>query len=309
MWEVQPKDKTYTERTFADARAAMEKAMQQMEAASQQAQAQQPQQQLPINAGGVSVLVSRRRVEGDRRAGDDRGQSNEPQIVSLKQTCKDLKTMKSCDMVCSIEEWLTAQAPGMDESRAFAQSYAKRWASMRAGCRRCRAGCRTRSRNTRAPGPSSCRRPSTFQGYPLKSAMQMSMGGPQCTTDDGTQVASAPVFADAVEAGVEAGVGTAAGEVASAATQAAVSKVGGGAAGSVAGLRRRRFREQVRLLDDEQAPQEGRTEAKAAAAAPAEAGMIRLFRVQTETTAIRADAIPASTFDVPAGYKKVAATK
>src|ERR1043165_654422 len=34
MWDVQLKDKTYTERTFADARAALEKAMQQMEAAS-----------------------------------------------------------------------------------------------------------------------------------------------------------------------------------------------------------------------------------------------------------------------------------
>ena len=44
-----------------------------------------------------------------------------------------------------------------------------------------------------------------------------------------------------------------------------------------------------------------------AAAAPTDAGMIRLFRVQTETTAIRGDAIPASTFDVPAGYKKIAA--
>ena len=73
MWEVQPKDKTYTERTFADARAAMEKAMQQMEAASQQAQAQQPQQQAANRRHGIAVFVSRCRVEGDGRAGDDRG--------------------------------------------------------------------------------------------------------------------------------------------------------------------------------------------------------------------------------------------
>jgi len=150
---------------------------------------------------------------------------------------------------------------------------------------------------------------STFQGYPLKSAMQMTMGGPQCTTDDGTQVASAPGFSDAVEAGIDAGVSTAAGEVASAATQAAIGKVGGGAAGAVAGSAVGGFASKfgsnmMSKLHKKNDAAQAKTEP---AAAPTEAGMIRLFRLQTETTAIRNDAIPASTFDLPAGYKKVTA--
>src|SRR5262249_13681728 len=153
---------------------------------------------------------------------------------------------------------------------------------------------------------------STFQGYPLKTAMQMSMGGPQCTTDDGTQVAAAPGFADAVQAGVDAGVSTAAGEVASAATQAAIGKAGGGAAGSVAGSAvggfASKFGSNMMSKLHKKAAEQPKTGAAAASApAPGEAGMIRLFRLQTETTAIRADAIPASQFDVPAGYKKVTA--
>jgi hypothetical protein len=148
----------------------------------------------------------------------------------------------------------------------------------------------------------------TFQGYPLKSAMQITMGGPQCTTDDGTQVASAPGFADAVQAGIDAGVGTAAGEVASAATQAAIGKAGGGAAGAVAGSAvggfASKFGSSMMSKLHKKDAEQPKTEA---AAAPTDAGMIRLFRVQTETTAIRGDAIPASTFDVPAGYKKIAA--
>jgi hypothetical protein len=150
---------------------------------------------------------------------------------------------------------------------------------------------------------------SQYQGYPLRTALQMSMGGPQCTTESGTQVAADPVFADAVDAGFQAGAGTAAGAAGSAVTQAAVEKAGGGVGGAVAGSAAGAFVGKLgsSLLGklkkkDQPAPAE-----QPAAAAPANAGMIRLFRAQTETVAIRTEAVPASTFEVPAGYKKVAA--
>jgi hypothetical protein len=310
IYEVQPKDKTYTERSFVDARAAMEKAMQQMEAASQQTQAQQPQQQLPISADesqcSSPVVESRQTGEQATIA----GYQTSRQIVSLKQTCKDPKTMKSCDMVWSIEEWLTAQAPGMDESRAFALNYAKQLGLDASSLQAMQSRMQNAFSQYKDTWTDLMQKASSFQGYPLKSTMQMSMGGPECTTDDGTQVASDPVFADAVEAGIEAGVGTAAGEAASAVTQAAVEKVGGGAAGSVAGSAvggfASKFGSSMMSKLHKKDTAQPKTEA---AAASTDAGMIRLFRVQTETTAIRGDAIPASTFEVPAGYKKVTATK
>lgn len=308
MWEVQSKDKTYTERTFADARAAMEKAMQQMEAASQQAQAQQPQQELPINAAEsqCSPAVVESRITGEQAT--IAGLQTSRQVVSLKQTCTDPKTMKACDMVWSIEEWSTAQAPGMDESKAFALNYAKQMGLDASSMQAMQSRMQSAFSAYKGTWTELMQKASTFQGYPLKSVMQITMGGPQCTTDDGTQVAAAPGFADAVQAGVDAGVSTAAGEVASAATQAAIGKAGGGAAGAVAGSAVGGFASKfgssmMSKLHKKDAAQP-KTEA---AAAPTDAGMIRLFRVQTETTAIRGDAIPASTFDVPAGFKKVAA--
>jgi hypothetical protein len=308
MWEVQSKDKTYTERTFADARAAMEKAMQQMEAASQQAQAQQPQQQLPIDAAEsqCSSPVVESRVTGEQAT--IAGYQTSRQVVSLKQTCTDPKTMKACDMVFSIEEWLTAQAPGMEESRAFAQNYAKQMGLDASSIQAMQSRMQNAFSQYKGTWTELMQKASTFQGYPLKSAMQITMGGPQCTTDDGTQVAAAPGFADAVQAGVDAGVSTAAGEVASAATQAAIGKAGGGAAGAVAGSAVGGFASKFGSSMMSKLHKKDEAQAKAeTAAAPTDAGMIRLFRVQTETTAIRGDAIPASAFDVPAGYKKVAA--
>jgi hypothetical protein len=308
MWEVQPKDKTYTERTFAEARAAMENAMQQMESASKQAQAQQPQQQLPISAdqSQCSAPVVESKDTGEQAT--IAGYATKRATVSLKQTCKDPKTMKSCDMVFSIDEWLAAQAPGLDESKAFAQNYAKQIGLDASSLQAAQNRMQNAFSQYKGTWTELMQKASTFQGYPLKSSMQITMGGPQCTTDDGTQVAQAPVFADAVEAGVEAGVGTAAGEAASAATQAAIGKVGGGAAGAVAGSAVGGFASKFGSSMMSKLHKKDTAQAKnETAAPPTEAGMIRLFRLQTETTAIRGDAIPASQFEVPAGYKKVAA--
>ncbi len=310
IYQVQPKDKTYTERSLADAAAAMQRAVQQMETASQQAQAQQPQQQLPINAeeSQCSPAVVEAKATGEQAT--IAGYETKRATVSLKQTCKDPKTMKSCDVIFSIDEWLAAQAPGMDESRAFALNYAKAMGLDAASLQAMQSRMQNAFSQYKGTWTEVMQKASTtFQGYPLKSALQMSMGGPQCTTDNGTQVAAEPGFADAVQAGVDAGVSTAAGEAASAVTSAAVEKVGGGAAGGIAGSAVGGFASKfgssmMSKLHKKDTPQ---PQAAAAAAPPTEAGMIRLFRVQTETTSIRADAIAASTFEVPAGYKKVAA--
>jgi len=212
-------------------------------------------------------------------------------------------------MVFSIDEWLAAQAPGMDESRAFALNYAKQIGLDASSIEAMQSQMQNAFSQYKGTWTELMQKASTFQGYPLKSALQITMGGPQCTTDDGTQVAAVPGFSDAVEAGIEAGVSTAAGEVASAATQAAVEKAGGGAAGSVAGSAVGGFASKFGSSMMSKLHKKDTAQPKAEAAAPADAGMIRLFRVQTETTAIRGDAIPAATFEVPAGYKKVAATK
>jgi hypothetical protein len=307
VYDVQHKDKKYTEMTFAEMRANMDKAMQQMEAASQQ---QAQQQQLPVEADECQwsppVVDAKETGEHATIAGVDPKRA----FVSLKQTCTDPKTQKACDMVWTIDQWLAAQAPGEDESKAFALNYAKALGLDASGMRAMQGRMQQAFSQYKSSWTEAMKKASEFQGYPLKSALQMSMGGPQCTTETGTQVAADPAFADAVDAGVEAGVSTAVGQTASVATQAAVEKAGGGIGGAVAGSAAGAFASKLgaSMMNKFKKKQEpAPAPAPASDAAPAAPSMIRLFRVQSETTAIRTDAIPATTFDVPAGYKKVAA--
>ena len=308
VYDLQHKDKQYTEMSFAEMRAAMDKAMQQMEAASEQ----QPQQQtLPVDAEECqwSTPVVEARETGERAtiAGVDTRRA----IVSLKQTCTDPKTQKACDMVWTVDQWLASQVPGEDESKAFALNYAKQLGFDSASAQAMQGRMQQAFGQYKDSWTEAMKKASEFQGYPLKSALQMSMGGPQCTTESGTQVAADPMFADAVDAGIQAGASTAAGQAASVATQAAVEKAGGGVGGAIAGSAAGAFASKMgaSLMGKFNKKKEQPAAAPAADAATAAPSMIRLFRMQTETTAIRTAALPGTTFELPAGYKKAAAPK
>ena len=124
IYDVQHADKKYTEMTFEQMRAAMQKSMEAIQQASE-AQAQTQQQQLPVDAEECQwsppVVEARETGEHATIAGFDTARAT----VSVKQTCTDPKTAKACDMVWTIDQWLSSQAPGADESKAFALNYAK----------------------------------------------------------------------------------------------------------------------------------------------------------------------------------------
>ena len=303
VYDLQHKDRKYTEMSFAEMRASMDKAMQQVEAASEQ---QAQPQQLPVDAEecqwSAPVVEAKETGERAKIAGIDTKRA----VVSLKQTCTDPKTKKACDMVWTIDQWLAEQAVGQDEKQAFAMNYAKQLGLDSADAQALRGRMQQAFGQYEGSWTEAMKKASEFGGYPLKSVLQMSMGGPQCTTESGTQVAADPVFADAVDAGLEAGASTAASQAASTAAQAAVTKAGGGVGGAIAGSAAGAFAGKLgsslmgKLKKKEPAP------AAADETATAAPSMIRLFRMQTETTAIRTGPLPAGTFDLPAGYQKVA---
>ena len=312
VYDLQNSDRKYTEMTFEQMRAAMQQAMQQMDqAASQQAAAQQ--QQLPVDASACQMAATDVDARKTGEHATIAGYDTERATISVKQSCTDPETHKTCDMVFSIDNWLSPTAPGEEESRAFGLNYAKQVGLDAQELTAMQNRMQQAFSQYKGTWTEVMKKASEFQGYPLKSVVQISMGGPQCTTENGTQVAADPTFADAVDAGVQAGAGTATGAAASAvgqaAGQAAGNNVGGAVAGSAAGAFAGRLGQsllaKLHKKDKPAEPAEVKPAASSEAAAPS--GMIRLFRVTTETTAIRSGPIPATTFEVPDGYTKVAA--
>jgi hypothetical protein len=236
--------------------------------------------------------------------------------VSLKQSCTDAKTGKTCDMVWTVDRWLTSAAPGADEAAAFALNYAKQLNVDAASLQAMQARMQQAYSQYKGTWTEVLSQAAQFQGYPLRNVLQMSIGGPQCTTESGNQVAADPMFADAVDAGVQAGSGTAVSYGGAAVGQAAAEQIGGGVGGAVAGSAVGAFASKLggsllgklkKKKNEEPAAAPAPEATPAPEAAPAAtAGMIRLFRATSETTSIRSGPVPASTFEVPADYTKVA---
>jgi hypothetical protein len=308
VYDMQHAERKYTEMTFADMRAAMQKSMQQMEQVAAQQAAAQPQP-LPVSAEQCQwsepVIDVRQTGERATIAGFDAARAT----ISLKQSCTDPTTQKTCDMVWTIDQWLAQAAPGGDESRAFALNYARQIGLDEAGLAAMQSRMQQAFSQYKSNWTEVMNKAGQFEGYPVKSVLQMSMGGPQCTTGSGAQIAADPTFADAVDAGIEAGANTAIGAGAATAGQAAGEAVGGTLGGAIAGSAAGAFAGQLgsSMLAKFKKKEKPVEAAPADPAAAADAGgMVRLFRMTTETTAIRSGPVPAATFEVPAGYTKAA---
>jgi len=149
-----------------------------------------------------------------------------------------------------------------------------------------------------------------LKGYPLKTILQMEMGGQNCTTSSGQTMAMDDVWGNAANAGLNAGVNSAASEASYAAgreiAEAAGNSVGGRVAGSALGAASRemiggmfnKFKKKKKNKPAEQAKPVNQNPA---------AGSTALFRIVTEVIRVDNDAVAGSEFEVPAGYKKTKA--
>lgn len=288
VYDLHHADRKYTEMTFEQMRAQMQQAMQQMEEASRQ-QAAAQQQQLPVDTESCQmsepVVEARSTGEHATIAGYDAERAS----ISLKQSCTDPKTQKTCDMVWSIDNWLTQSSPGGEEARSFALAYANRLGLDAESIQAMQNRMQGAYSQYKSVWTEVMKKAAEFKGYPLKTTMQISIGGPQCTTESGNQIASDPSFAEAGGAAVGGSVGNAVG---GSAVGALASKIGASLMG--------KFKKKDK-------PAEGAPAAAAAGGEAAASGMVNLFRLTTETTAIHEGAIAPATFEVPAGYKRVEA--
>ena len=161
---------------------------------------------------------------------------------------------------------------------------------------------------------------SDLKGYPVKTVMQMEMGGESCTTLSGQPIAMDDIWGSALEAGVNSGARTAGYHAGSKVTQEATQAMGGGVSGSIAGSAvgaasgevvsglLRHFGKKKKKPEPEPVPADPtNTQANASAdseALPA-AGSVVLFRITSELTELNDDRIPLDRFEIPAGWDLV----
>lgn len=309
IWQLMPDKQKYSEMTFEQMRAQMKESMAQLEEMQQ--------------GGGAGALpVSEEDCEWSdpkmeiKETGQKQRFANvkaEQYIITIQETCTVPKSGQSCVLTWKMENWMARRMPGEDEAMAFNKAMAEKL-----GTEEMMSGVQASSMGLMAMFKGGWEEAldemSDLQGFPVKTVMQMEMGGESCTAMSGQQIAMDDIWSSALDAGINAGAQTAGyhtgQQIAEETSKAMGDSVGGSIAGSAVGAASgevisgllSRFRKKKKAPEPE--PQSVPVAPTATTAVPA-SGSVVLFRITTVLTAIDDDKIPADKFEVPAGWKNV----
>jgi hypothetical protein len=298
MLNLSSEKKQYSEVTFEQMRASMQESMEQIESMDGQGA-------LPVSEDDCQwsepEMDVRKTGEKQKIAGIRAQQT----IISVSQTCTVPDSGKSCDVTWSMEYWNAKRMPGKKEAAAFQEGLAKALGGDEAlGLAQAQA--RGLFAMFKKGWDDVLMESGKVEGFPVKTAMSLAMGGESCTTGSGQPIAMDDVWGRAADASVDAAAGSAAAHAGSAVAGEAAEAVGNGVGGSIAGSAiGAASRELIGGAFKKFRKKKKEPEPVAQPADPA-AGSVTLFTIETELTSIDEADVPDSLFVVPEGWEKVA---
>ncbi len=300
-WTLMPDEQQYSELTFAQVKAQMDKARKAMQDAQASGQGGGA---LPVSAEGCQWTDGEVHVEHPAGAEEIAGLTTQKHIIRMQQSCTDPTTAKTCDITWLMETWLASNVPGEQEVRKFSQAYAEA------------LGMGDVMRQAQGPGQSLLAMFANnwegvvdefekLQGYPLRTVMQMGIGGEQCTTAAGQPIALDAVWADASTAAYNAAIDQTGSEAGGAVGRAAGESLGGSLAGSIGGAAVGAAAGELigglSGMFKKSAPEAAAPEPQAKTAG----SQVTAFRITSEVTNWTSAPISQERFDIPAGWKKL----
>jgi hypothetical protein len=300
MLSLAPEKKEYSEITFEEMRAQMEKSMAELEKAGDQGGG------LPVSDDecqwsepDLTILENHEKQKfADIKA--------EQTIISVTQTCTVPESGKSCDMTWNMEFWNAKRMPGGEEAAAFQKGMARAMGGDEA-LGMAQVYTRGLMAMFKKGWEDVLKESGKMDGYPVKTVMSLEMGGENCTTGAGQPIAMDEVWGQAAEASKNAAASSAAGQAGSAAGSAAANSVGNGVGGSIAGSAVGAASREIMSGMFKKFSKKKEKPEPVAETTPSASGSVKIFEITTELTGIDEKDVPDSLFVVPADWKKVAA--
>ncbi len=311
IWQLMPNKQKFSEMTFQQLRAQMDESMKQLEEMQQ--------------SGGAGALpVSEEDCEWSdpeidvRDTGEKKRFANikaKQHIITVQETCTVPDSGQTCVLKWTMENWMAKKIPGGDEALEFREALAEKL-----GSEDMMSGMQAMSRGLFSMFEDGWEEvldeAGDLKGFPVKTVMQIEMGGESCSAVSGQQIAMDDMWSNAANAAVDSAAQTAgyhAGQkVAEETAEAMGDSVGGSIAGSAVGAASgelisgflKRFRK--KKTEPQPAPSDMANTSIETQANLAD-GSVVLFRITSELTDINDHKIPLEHFEVPAGWKMVSA--
>ncbi len=299
MLNLAPEKKEYSQITFEEMRAQMEKSMQQLEEMSEQ-------DSLPVSEEECQWTPPEMEVKNTGEKQKFAGIKAEQTLITVTQTCNVPNSGKSCEMIWNLEYWNADKIPGGDEAMAFQRGMARAMGGDEA-----LGVAQTYARGLMAMFKQGwddvLKEGGKMEGFPVKTVMSLEMGGENCTTDSGQPIAMDDVWGQAADAGKDAAMSSASGQAGSAIGNATANSMGNSVGGSIAGSAvGAASREIVSGMFNKLGKKKAKPEPVEATTAVSASDSVTIFEITTELTGMDNRNAPDNLFVVPTGWKKVA---
>jgi hypothetical protein len=274
--------KEYTETTFEQMRAQMQKIMDQSQAAS----AKEEPRQTAVDDSKCEWSDPKAEVKKSGEKATFAGYDAERLTITASQACKDKDTGAVCEFVLSLDEWLAPKFESSAEAMKFHRAYAQKM-GLGAGTAATSKDLAERAQAMfgRYKGIWSevAAKTKDIKGYPVKTSFAFAIGGPQCQSQNQNQSQNAQAS------------DSSASSTSSAPTNPA--DVAGKIGDKLAGLFHKK--------SDNPPPADAAAPATPAAAPALPPGMIPLMNMSSELVSVSTASVDPSLFQVPADFKKV----
>jgi hypothetical protein len=266
LYHVNFNKKEYTETTFQQMRAQMQKAADQMSANEDKSQPSAVDQSkcewLPpsadVNKTGEKAQIA--------------GYDSERVTITAKQPCKDKETGSICEVALVLDQWMSADFSENAEARQFYKAYAAKMGLDPSSPQDAPQKAKALFSQYKGIWTEVAAKMQNVKGYPVRSSFTLALGGPQCKDSRSNQAQS-----NQADDG-SGGSGNFAGAV----------------AGKLGGLFHKKS-------DDADAP----VAAAPGTPVVMPAGDVALMTVSSQLVSMSTNAAGADAFSVPAGFKKI----
>jgi hypothetical protein len=177
--------KTYTETTFADYRAQMQKSMDQM----RKAQESQQQGTSGVDESQCEWSEPKAEVVRNGEKATIGGYNSERVTVTATQSCKDKETGQVCDFGLTLDQWLAPNFEASEEALAYQRAFAEKMGVAAASSKDFAERAETMFGRYKGIWTEIAAKTKDLKGYPVKASFSMGIGGPQCQSTKEAQQA------------------------------------------------------------------------------------------------------------------------
>lgn len=176
MYSVDNKKKTYTETTFAETRAQMEKISQQM----QEAQAAQQRGTSGVDDSQCEWSEPKGDVVRSGEKATIAGYQAERVTVTATQSCTDKQTGQVCDFGLVLDQWVAPDFKASEEAQAYQLAFAQKMGLATAGSRDFAERAESMFGRYKGLWSEVSNKMRDVKGYPVRLSFGLGVGGPQC---------------------------------------------------------------------------------------------------------------------------------